>query len=74
MIWLSHGGKAPSAKCSNDLALYELCLDLSMAPDDIRKMNTRDRNHLVLVSQARKVAKRQIALKNKIDATYLIDL
>jgi hypothetical protein len=64
MIWYAHGGRAPSAKRSNDLELYELALDMHIEPDRIRRMNIRDRHHLFLVNKARKLARQQMAMNS----------
>ena len=74
MLFYAHGGRAPSAKASNDMAFYELCIDTGYTPDEIRRMNIRDRNHLLLVNQGRKYGKRQIANMNKLETTYNLEL
>lgn len=74
MVYYAFGGRAPSAKLPADVPFYELCLDLGMAPDVVRQMNVRDVNKLKLVVEARKLALRQIAIKHKIPANYLIEL
>ena len=72
MLWYAHGDKAPSARRTNDLELYELALDMKKMPGEIRwlkKNSPRDYWHLVTVNQARKLGARQIAMNNKIEAT-----
>lgn len=77
MLFYAFGGRAPSAKIPNDLALYELALDLHVLPEQLRmlnKRNPRDFNKLVLVNRARKDAKIQIAINNKLESTYSVDV
>lgn len=77
MLFYAFGGRVPSAKAPNDLAIYELALDMKMMPAQIRelaKKNPRDYNKLCLINEGRKLGRRQIAINNKLDSTYIVDL
>ena len=56
----AYGKRAPSAKDFPDRWLYEMSLDLQKTPDEIRVMNIRDRNWLLLVKTARVKANSQV--------------
>lgn len=74
MLWYAYGDRAPSAHATNDLPMYELALDTGYTPDQIRAMGPRDRNNLIMVNRARRMAKIQIANTRKIPASLLVDV
>jgi hypothetical protein len=57
----AYGKRAPSAKDFPDRWLYEMALDLQKTPEEIRKMNVRDRNWLRVVRSARILGSKQAA-------------
>lgn len=61
MLLYAYGGRAPSARDIPDRWVYELALDTGWTPDQIRAMNTRDRNKVILVRDARILGAKQRA-------------